>query len=403
MNQSFMKHEFIIMSKSKKNIIFIIFLTALLFSYCFFILPNEQTSESFDPQKLSYELEELSVEQKKREEDGYTGINVMTGVPVYAMNKYYYKLHSNLITAFEDQDFTRFVLLRTHYLEGNMGSIIGNPTLFPESPFPGKDRKHLYQQTLLRYQGYLDKDLPISYALIEQKTALQTLQKFLLSSASYLIIFCAVYFSSDIVVRDRQNRTILQGLPLSWYRVLNIKTIVAFLYTIIVLSVLLIVGMFTVSLQSGFGFFNIQMPIMIARTGTSFNDYDSITIFQFIVKAMIFIPILVYLFTRLSVLLSLLFKNEWLVLLVSTIVLFSERLYYSRTLREIFGIEVSYFPQTYFEFGKVVSGDKNFLVNLDTITYVKGIIVLMITIVIIEGVLYMVSRIINKRRFYQTN
>ncbi len=403
MNQSLMKHEFIIMGKSKKNLLFVVFLTALLFSGVFLILPNKQTTETFDPQKMSQELEELSVEQRERVENGFTGVNSMTGMPVYAINDYYYKIHSNMLTAFEDKDFTRFAYLRTHYLEGNGGSILGDETLFTKSPFPGKDRQHLYQQTLLRYQGYLNQEFSISYAMIEQKTALQALQNFLLSSAVYLIAFCAVYFSSDVLVRDRQNRTILQGLPLSWYRVLNIKTLVAFLYTFFVLLVLMIVGMIIVSLQSGFGFFTIQVPVMIARTASSFNDYDYMSIAQFIGKAMCFIPILVYLFIRLNIVFSLVFKNEWLVLLVSTIILLSERLYFSRTLREIFGIDISYFPQTYFEFGKVVSGDKNFLVNLETITFAKGIIVLLITIVVIEVILFMVSRIVNKRRFYQTN
>ena len=403
MNRSLIKHEFIIVSKSKKNILFILFLTALLFSYCFLTLPNKQTPESFDSQKMSRELEELSVEQRDREAKGRTGIILFTGMPVYAMNEYYYKLHNKMVTAFENQDFMRFLHLRTHALEGNMGSFPEDQELFTQSPFPGKDRTHLYYQTLLRYQVYMNEDLPISYAMIEQKTALQTLQNILLSSAPYLIIFSAIYFSSDVLVRDRQNRTILQGLPLSWYRVLNIKTLVAFLYTHIVLSMLIIVGIIIVSLQNGFGSFNIPVPVMIAQKNFTLNEYDLISIAQFLVKAMSFIPILVYLFIRLSLVFSLLLKNEWLVLMVSTIVLFSERLYYSRTLRELFGIEISYFPQTYFDFGKIVSGDKSFLVNLETITYTTGIIVLITTIVIVELLLILVSHIVSKRRFYRIN
>ena len=401
MNKSLLIHEFNIISKSKKNIFFSIFLAALLLSFCFIVLPNKQTTESFNPEIVSQELKELSVLQREREEKGFTGIVKFTGMPVYAMNEYYYKLHRNMITAFEDQDFKRFALLRTHYLEGNQWSFPADQTLFLKSPYPGKDSTHLYLQTLLRYQGYLNQDIPISYDMIEQKTALQTLQNLLLGFTPYLIILCAIYFSSDVLIRDRQNQTILQGFPLSWYRVLNIKTLVAFLFTFFVLTALTIVGMIIVSLQGGFGSFTIQMPVMITQKVFTLKDYDIISIAQFLAKSLSFIPILVYLFIRLNIVLSLLFKNEWIVLMISSLFLFSERLYFSRTLRELFGIEISNFPQTYFEFGKVISGEKNFLVNIETVTYAKGLIVLISAIVIIECVLFIVSRIINKRRFYQ--
>lgn len=382
--------------------LFITFLVAVLLSYCFIILPNKQTTDSFDPDELTKELDEISIMQRDREERGATGVTLMTGRALYSVYANYYKLHMKMITAFEDEDFTRFIHLKTHYLSVDGSGIMSDPELFTQSPFPGKDRKHLYHQTLLSYQGYLDENIPISYAMIEQKTALQTLQNVLLSFAGYLIIFCAIYFSSDVLLRDRQNQSMLQGLPLSWYRVLNIKTLVAFLYTLIVLTLLFIVGMIIISFQNGFGFFNIQVPIMtFAEWNFSLNDYDVMSIGKFIVMTLSFIPILVYLFIRLNIVFSLLFKNEWLVLLISTLVLFSERLYFTRRLRELFGIEISYFPQTYFDFGKVVSGEKNFLVNLDTITYVKGITLLVSTIFIIECILFIVSRIVGKRRFYQ--
>jgi hypothetical protein len=128
-----------------------------------------------------------------------------------------------------------------------------------------------------------------------------------------------------------------------------------------------------------------------------------ISIGRFLLFALGFIPILVYLFTRLNMVLSLVLKNEWLVLLVSSLILFSESIYFTRTLREIGGIEISSFPQTYFAFGKVITGMKNFLVNLDTITYSKGYLLFIIAIVIIELLLVLVSRIVNKQRFYQKN
>lgn len=402
MNRTFLKHEFAITSKSRRNIPFIVFLGILLLSYCFIILPNKETQETFDPVEVRDYLKSLQVEQKFREEKGNTGIVLRTGEPVYANNAYYYKLYHAMLMAYEDNDFNRYLRLRTVYLERHMDAYVGDPFLFKESPFPGKDQIHLYYQTMFRFEDYLKNDYSISYGMIQEKTGLQALQNLLLNYGMYVFLFCVIYFSSDILSRDRQYRTVLQGLPLSWYRLLNLKALSVFLYSLLVLAGLILVGVSAVSLQYGFGSFDMKVPIMIAQKLFTLEDYDVITAAQFLLKSLSVIPILVYLFIRLNVVLSLLLKNEWLVLMVSSLILFSERLYFSRTSRELFGIDISYFPQTYFDFGKIVTGEKNFLLNTETITYVKGIIVLLITIAIIECVLLVVSRIVNKRGFYQT-
>lgn len=402
MIRSLMKHEFKTIGKSKKNILFILALTILLLSYCFMVLPNKQSTDSFDPQAVREDLEELYSVQRDREERGATGFSPMTGMAFYAANEDQYKMKSKMITAFENENYLRFLYLRLHFFAEDMNNMEMNDDLFSLSPIPGKDRQHLYYQTLLRYQGYLQADIPITYDLIEQKTALQTGQQLLLGAVVYLLLFCAIYFSSDVLVRDRKNQTVLQGLPVSWYHLLNIKTLVAFLYTFLVLLMVGAVGMIILSIQNGFGSFNIQVPVVtFAARDFSLDDYDVMPLARFIMLAMCFVPILVYLFIRLNIVLSLLFRNEWLVLMISTLVLFSERLYFSRSLRELFGIDISYFPQTYFEFGKVVTGEKNFLVNLETITYGKGIIILLLSVLVIECMLFIVSRIVNKRRFYQ--
>ena len=402
MNRSLMKHEFMIMGKSKKNILFITALAVLLLSYCFMILPNQKTIESFDPQAVQEELEELYMMQRAREETGATGFSAMTGMAFYAANEDYYHMNSKMITAFENKNYLRFLYLRLHFYAGNMANMEMDEDLFSKSPIPTKDKQHLYFKTLMRYEGYLDADVPITYELIEQKTALQTWEKLFLTSAVYLLLFSAIFFSSDVLVRDRKNQTVLQGLPVSWYRLLNIKTGVAFFYTIVVLFILGMIGMFMLSFLNGFGFFNIQVPVItFATRDFSMDDYDVISLAYFIALVMSFVPILIYLFIRLNILLSLILKNEWLVLMFSSLVLFSERIYFSRSLRELFGIDISYFPQTYFEMGKVVTGEKNFLVNVETITYGKGILVLLLTIVVVECLLLIVSRLINRRRFYK--
>ncbi|WP_172370584.1 hypothetical protein [Sporosarcina jiandibaonis] len=401
MNRFFVKHEFMLMRKSKKNNMFIVFLAALVFSYCFIVLPNQETIDTIDVDELKVLVSDTKASQESREARGATGIIQFIGMSAYAQDEYKNKVRNAMVHAFENEEYTRY--LRFKILNIDSMAFIEDKTLFPKSPFPHKDRSNLLQQMNLRYDSYLTSDLPVSNEIIEQKTALQVLSNLLLSPMIYLIFFCAIYFGSDVLVRDRKNPTVLQGIPLSWYRLINLKTFVAFSYTMLVLLALFIAGMTALTFQNGFGYFDIQIPVLVPGSEVDFMDSEMISIGKFLLLAIGFIPILVYLFIRLNMVLSLVLKNEWLVLLVSSLILFSERLYFTRTLRDIFGVEISHFPQTYFEFGKVITGAKNFLVNLETITYSKGYLLFIISIVIIEFLLVLIARIVNKQRFYQTN
>ena len=400
MNRNYLKHEFLITSKSRRNIPFILFIGVLLLSYCLILLPNEETKETYYPDEVRAYLTELEVEQKFREEKGNTGIILFTGMPVYSMNAYYYKLNHALLTAYEDKNYHRFLYLRNYSLLGNENEYTTDENLFALSPYPGKDRSHLYKQTMMRYEDYLTNNYPITYGLMYEKTGLQALQKFLQTNGILFILFCAIFFSSDFLSRDRKNRSVLQGVPLSWYRQLNLKSLSTFFYSLLVVLGTLVVGVIVMSLQFGFGYFDLHVPIMIAQQTFTLEDYDVISIAAFLGKTLIVVPLLIFLFIRLNVILGLLFKNEWLVLLVSSLILFSDRLFVSRTTRELFGIDISFFPQTYFDFGKIVDGEKNFLLNTETITYAKGIVVLLVTLAVIELVIFILSKIINKRRFY---
>lgn len=401
MNISIIIHEFKMISKSKKNILFIISLIAILLAYCFLIHPTKQTPDSFDSQTVQKDIKELTTVQIGKKDRGETGFSALSARFVYAENQYDLNLKKKLVNAFETENFQRFTHLRMKDFAYH--GISPDEITLAKSPFPGKDKQHLFHQTILRYQGYLDEKLPITYQLLEQKTALQTIQNFFMGSAVLGILFSAIYFSCDMLTKDRQNRTILQGLPLSWYRFINIKSLVAFVYTLGVLLLLLILALLVFSIQNGLGYFNIHVPIRIPVQSGVFglSDYDTITITKFLLMILGFLPILIYLFIRLSAIFSLLFKNTWLVLMASSVILFMEKIYYSRSLRELFGIEVSNLPQTYFEFGKIVTGEKNYLLNIETVTYSKGLFVLLATIIILEILLFAVSRIMNKRRFYQ--
>ncbi|WP_042148872.1 hypothetical protein [Paucisalibacillus sp. EB02] len=407
MNKSMIVHEFKMMMKNKKNVLFIIALVSLILSYCLLVLPAKETPDSFDAEEMKLDIKNLEAVSQGMIARGGTGTGGFTGAAAFANNMYSQKVQSRMVNAFEDDNLNRFIRLRMKGFDYSTEVVGRDWMLISGAPYPGLDQGRNASITNLRYQGYLDANIPVTYEMIEQKTALQTIVNFLLGTTAFMVLFCAIYFSSDMLSKDRQHRTILQGLPIGWYRLINVKSMVAFFYTLLILFGLLLLAVIIISIQNGFGSFKLSVPITIPSTqpddyfGYRFSEYDTISMAKFLLLALGIIPILIYLFIRLNAILSLLFKNSWIVLMVSTLLLFSERIYYSRTLTELFGIEISNMPQTYFDFGRVISGEKYYLVQLEAITYGKGIIVLLSTILVLEATLFVVSRVVSKRRFYR--
>lgn len=400
MKLSLMRHEFNLMVNSRKNIIFLFFILVAVCSYVFIILPNEETLETFDPEQTEAEITELENLQIAREQRRHTGVS--TGYSFFADNNYKHILRSGMLHAFKDEDFKRLMYLRTHYLYSINERTITSNTMFSDSPFPVKDQTHYIDKKIRENQHILEANIPVSYEMIEEKTALQATKNLMMTIAPYIIIFLAIYFSNDILVRDRKQTSTLQGLPVSWYQLINGKSIVAFFYTLFVLFGLLVITVILLTFKNGFGSFAMNVPTFLGLEKEIHYDYGVISMMQFFIKTLGFAPIFIFIFIRLNMIFSLLFRNEWIASVLGTLCLFGERFYYSRETRELFNIDISYFPQTYFDFGKVVTGEKNFLVNLETITYVKGMIVLLITLVLIELILFILSFIIHKHRFYET-
>ncbi len=128
MNRTYLKHEFLITARSRRNIPFVFFITVLLFSYCLILWPFANTKEAFNKKETEEYLAYLGDQQKLFERIGNTGINYswhsvnfnrQIGEPVYSRNAYNYDLFSGMLTSFEDRNYERLLKFRTMYLQGN--------------------------------------------------------------------------------------------------------------------------------------------------------------------------------------------------------------------------------------------------------------------------------------------
>src|SRR5699024_7794915 len=144
---------------------------------------------------------------------------------------------------------------------------------------------------------FLDDEFPISYTFVEQNTALQSLYRFLLSAGVFLILFFVIYFSSDVLVKDRQNKTILQGLPVSWYRLINLKSAAAIIYTLSIIFILTAVAMIVIGVQNGFGSFAFKIPTIFGEYDHLGENYDLMKLGKFLLLCLAFLVLFIILFT----------------------------------------------------------------------------------------------------------
>src|SRR5690625_3781319 len=151
--------------------------------------------------------------------------------------------------------------------------------MFPDSPFPIKDKGHYINKKIRENQAILAADIPVTYEMIEGKAALQTMVAIFLSFGPFLILFTAFYFSNDILVRDRRQTSTIQGLPVSWYRYLNTKSLVAFTYTAIILVALIALTLILLSITNGFGSFKMGVHFEKIDKSSGMLTYDSHTMF----------------------------------------------------------------------------------------------------------------------------
>lgn len=402
MNFSLFRHELKLMIQSRKNLLFILFFLIGIFVYIFIVLEKEVKIESLDVEKTSSEVMELESLQKARESRRHTG-GGYSPWSFYSNNNHKYLLNRGILQAYEDQNFERMLYLRTYYLYSLYNNSIVEEEFFQDSDFPWKDRAHYIDKKVRENEALLQSGIEITYEMIEEKTALQALKNIFLTFGPYILLFSAIYFSNDVLVRDRNQTSSVQGLPISWYQYIHTKSLVAITYTLFILIGLLIVTVIALTLSKGFGSFKMEVPILtVHEEGNMWftNEYSTISMLKYFAMIFSFVPVFMYIFIRLNMIISLFLRNEWIVLLVSSLLLFSERFYYARDKQKLFNIGIENFPQTFFDFGKIITGEKNFLLYMNKLTYEKGLIMMVMTLILVELFLFLSTKIVTKDRFF---
>ncbi|TQR21032.1 ABC transporter permease [Psychrobacillus vulpis] len=249
------------------------------------------------------------------------------------------------------------------------------------------DGHYAYLYSASRYEGYSEGTSNLSVKVFEERTALQTLQRLLHAYLPLILIVSCILFTVDIVLKDRQNPTLLQGLPLSDWRRLIVKGGVSLLGSILAILPLS-VGLLIIGARNGFGDFDLPVPIYFL------GEFSNITIGKYLIQNMLFIVFWFVFIISLLLFVSVTIKNEFANLLVGCVFVIAEFIYFARGVAVVWNVQ--WYPTSYVQVGQIISGYRNYLYGTEALTFGNGLYVMGLCACIFLFFTFLIS---NRRKF----
>ncbi|GAB2482029.1 hypothetical protein GCM10008929_04190 [Alkalibacterium psychrotolerans] len=383
------------MWRNKKNRLIMLIAFGGMLLYSLLILPNVQGIDEVDVQQLERELASNQQTFEDRLETGQTVSSLFTGTSAYEVARNEFVSQRDLLSAIRTGDARRYLEIPYRPAsENNPGEEDEESVLFL-----GRQRENDYQQH--KNAVYINEVDPLSFHHIHERTSLQQLHLFMIGWGPYVLIFLLLFMISDVVTKDRKLTTQKIGVSKNWFIYLLVQSVAALGFVVVFLAMLAGTFYLVNGLLHGFG--SGALPAGFFETvpeGEPFHQsfLTTIPLSEFFLRAFPFLALLLYGFTRLNTAFSLLLKQDVVVLIASMFTLLFPFLYYGEETTDLLGVHLSWFPQTYFHFGEVVTGLVEQTLG-QTIPLSRGLIVLAVTILILEGLNFLLSKLITRQKF----
>lgn len=392
---AYFKFEFFQFISNKKNIAIYVILLFFSCYYALIIAPTYNPIEKVDESEI--EARYLTREEFLNNVDISAGTHFLTlfAIEIYPEWNEYDKGRLEAIKHHNLKEYAEATSKWYAYADNmifyrGMGVLFYNPGYYTfGNNYATMDGHYAYLYSASRYEGYTEGKSSLSVNVFEERTALQTLQRLLHSYLPLILIVSCIFFTVDIVLKDRRNPTLLQGLPLSNWRKLLVKGGVALLGTI--LSIIpLSVGLLVIGGRNGFGDFDLPVPIYFADEKSFLN----IMLWEYLIQNMLFMVFWFLFIISLLLLVSVMLKNEFANLLVGSVFVIAEFIYFDRGNGTVWNVQWT--PSSYVQVGQIISGYRNYLYNSKALTFEGGLSVLGLCTCIFLLSTFLIS---NQRKF----
>lgn len=386
------------MWRNKKNRLFMALSFAVVIIYSLFLVPNAQDPTEINVSSLERDMYGSQQQFEDRLDSGQTALSLFTGTSVYYESRNEYAQRRELLTAIKQGDIYR-------YLENSYRPDQGEELASGDFDFEilGRETEFSMPVRQAKTSYYANEVEDLSFHTVFEKTSLQQLHLFLVGLGPIVLLLSLIFLISDVLVKDRQLETQKIGVPLRWPLYLFVQSIAALSFVLIFFMAVTGVFVLLNGILHGFGTFDLPIggyTVLVDEFERAYVDLSMGEMGSFLLTITPFLLLLLYLFTRLNTLFSLLFKQPVVVMAVGIFTVVFQNLYYTEGTPDLLGIHLSRFPQTYFNIGQIITGRFEAM-TLEAVPEIltRGFIVLGFTIVILELILYVTSKKITRQSF----
>ena len=349
---------------NKKNIAVLALLTFTAIFYAFRLAP------AYDPiEKVSYDEIEATYLTRQEFLDSIEGENLWDYHPSvgYAVDVFQFINPVDLqrMEALDAGDLRAYAKVTsdwyfaTNAITYRNDRFSYNPRYYMSNDnFAEEEAFFSYLEQYKRYESYAKGDYDLTVEILEQRTALQTLERLLKGPLPYIFLIATLLLTIDIVTKDRRHPSILKGFPIADWKRLVVKALVALVGSI-ALWIPIVVGLVIIGFQFGFGHFSLPSPVysyeLIWQMDGKFTD---MSLGMFLLRCFVLLAAWMFVMIAVVLLFSILFRQEMLNMIVGVLLIFGERFYTSRGVGYFWDVEQ--YPTSYVQVGKIVSKYQNF-------------------------------------------
>lgn len=374
---SYFKFEFKQFFTNKKNVAIYFLLAFATLFYVFKIAPTYNPIESVDYDEI--EARYLTRQEFLDHMEGQDLHNVHPSV-IYAIEifKEINPIDKGRLDALDEGNLKKYADLTSDWYFFTNSITYRNEAFSYNSKYFIKNNKYAeddafyaYLEQAVRYDSYSKADYELSLEIFEQRTALQTFERLLKGVLPIILIVCVLLLSIDIVKKDQRHPSILKGFPISDWKKLLVKMFVALLGSV-VLFVPLIVGIFIIGLQSGFGTFNLPSPVYAAHLDWRVDGkFEMMTLGMFLGQSFILLFTWFIVMINIVLLCSIIFRSEMVNFAVGLFLIFGENFYSSRYVGYFW--DVQNYPTSYIQVGQIISKRRNFYYMNNQLDFTLGL------------------------------
>lgn len=284
------------------------------------------------------------------------------------------------------------LVLKAHQtMSGGADAITFNPLFSNPDKYPLGGEFTGTQQTLRTIK--LNKDLikqnSATATTLQENTGWQKLSLTLANQLPLAFLLAVVFMAADIITKDRKHLALVNNFPISWAKRLLLKTGIVW----VVSGVMIMVSLLVILLISSKMLGSATLPALLYHN-LQFKPFYTVTsIAGYLLMWFTLLLVIIWWLLRLNTLLSIVLKNQWLNIILISLLIFSERFYFFVGIGLMAAFK--WLPMPYFKVGDAITGQQDFLyVNypVDSINWGQGLLTFLLWLVVVEGLLALYTR-----------